>query len=66
MKSHRHASILSTAQLAEQAFYIAFLSGFLVMAGSFLSQVVSIHAKEQPIGVARQIERPLNLGQAAS
>ena len=63
------SSLSSSVQFAEQAFYIAFLSGFLVMAGSFLSQVLSVHSPEQSSGVATQaaqVERVQSGTQAAS
>lgn len=53
MKSHHHTTSISSthnksyAQLAEQALFIAVISGFFVMAGGFVAEVLSFQSDGQ-------------------
>jgi len=53
MKSHNRTTSVSSplkqpyVQVAEQALFIAVLSGFFVMAGGFLGEVLSSHTDDR-------------------
>ena len=63
MTSHNRTPSVSSslrkpyAQVAEQALFAAVLSGFLVMAGGFLAQVLSFHGDDR-IAAAPTLVKP--------
>jgi hypothetical protein len=44
----------SYTQLAEQAFFIALMAGFLVMAGNFMSQILSTQTQAEVLCAAQK------------
>lgn len=72
MNSHnRTTSVSSTlrrpyAQVAEQALFIAVLSGFFVMAGGFVAEILSFHTDGQMAAAPANVQATPPCDRAAS